>query len=138
MTALNREREERRRFCQGLHALANWLAANPNVPLPKGRLEAQVYEYGEDANERVRAIFKQVVHAAARTDKRLDDNFYRLLVSFGGGVEYEAWTSRSEVCTPRKVGTKTVPKREYVEVGTHVVPVYEYDCPPLLAPRESK
>jgi len=133
---IDREREERRQFCQGLHALANWLATNPHVPLPDTeRLEAQVFHY-EDAEEKTFADFKAVVQAAARSETKVDDNYYRVVVPFGE-VSYEAWAPRSNVCTPRQVGTKTIPKREYVKVGTTEVPVYEFDCPPLLAPKGS-
>ncbi len=103
-----------------VRALLDYLEARPNVPMP----DLSVFD-AFAAADNLRAIGK----AMGGFDKRVVGGFFILFRRFGS-VALEINFYRNEVCTARKVGTKTVeavpaqPERE--------VDVYEWDCPPSV------
>ena len=67
-------------------------------------------------------------------DKIVDETFYGLSKTFGGGVtmHWKAW--RTSVCERVKVGTKVVPAEPAREAQPErVEDVFEYQCPSLFA-----
>jgi hypothetical protein len=124
-----------------LHALADFLLKNPQIEMPD-----------LDSWERVNLIrFQLTSHgdraaaAAAETAKAFpgafrkdyNDAYFNLSGEFEG-VRVEIRTLREDVCVAREVGTRTVqvPDPEALALVPKLdleVPVFEYDCKPILA-----
>lgn len=126
-----------------LRALADMLENHPEVETPNidawgtediNLIRFQLTSHGEDATASAAAIMKAI--PGAFTKSYSDD--YLTLVGKLAGVSVEIRTMRADVCIARQVGTKAVKQRdpEALKLVPEIeveVPVYEYDCKPILA-----
>jgi hypothetical protein len=125
-----------------MRALADLLDQHPEVETP------DLDSYGGDISL-IRFQFtahgERATDATAKTIKAFPGDFEKTYYgkdfyargSFAG-VRVEIRTLREDVCVAREVGTKTVKQRdpEALKLVPEIeveVPVYEYDCKPLLA-----
>lgn len=107
----------------GLRQLADWLEANPDVPVTKYD-QVGVVAFGSG-----KAEAGAVALAAPKMDKRYTSGLFEGSVKFAGNVRYEINIAREQVCTKRVVGTKHV---EEVTYPAHDEDVVEWDCTPIL------
>lgn len=125
-----------------LRELANLLEAHPEIEMPN------IDPYGSDL-EMIRFQLTSLGDAAAATAalivkafpgpfrKTYDESYFTFTGQFAG-VPVEVRTMRADVCVARQVGTKTVlrPDPVALEAVPDIeveVPVFEYDCKPVLA-----
>lgn len=112
--------------------MADWLDAHPDVPVDLEYVMHSILHLDSDAKEQARAV----IRAVGKAEKNYYGDYFEVAVQIAEGVRFEWNAKRQNVCTARQVGERTIvheaepakPKR------TEVVPVYEYDCEPLLAP----
>lgn len=115
-------------------AMADWLAAHPNVPVDIEWVMLSVFNTDEDNREQARAVAR----AVGKAEKNYYGNYFELSVQIAEGVRFEWNTHRDNMCERRQVGERTIvheakpAEPERIEV----VPVYEYDCEPMFAPGE--
>ena len=123
-------RQDRLDKIKGLRELADWLEANPTAPTPS-TIDAWVYpaihpEYQDDP----RKAFEGHAKAAGKLTKAAGESLLTTS-EFPGGVEYQVWMADSPICR------KVLVREDEVEIpavpaSTRKVPVYEYDCEPIL------
>jgi hypothetical protein len=102
-----------------LREMAAFFEAHPELPRPSGH----VYVFlKEDANP------KETLRTVARAGgvKYADGIYFGVKKSFGS-VCVAVLVNREAVCERRQVGTKVIPA-----VKAREVPVYEWNCEPLL------
>jgi hypothetical protein len=125
-----------------LRALADLLEQHPEVEMPYvdpygdeiSMIRFQLTSHGEEAAATAARIVK-AFPGSFRKD--YDESYFTFYGEFVG-VPVEVRTMRADVCVARQVGTRTVAKPDpdalaevpLVEVE---VPVFEYDCKPVLA-----
>jgi hypothetical protein len=113
-----------------LRALANWFDEHPEAPVPydlRKNSTFRSYTY----NDRIKDVIRNI--GAFR--KVYDGDYFNAIVDVAD-VHIEYYTSRSNVCTRRVVGTKYVPEQVIPEhvIEAHEEEVVEWDCrEPLLA-----
>ena len=125
-----------------MRALADLLDQHPEVETPYldsydddiNLIRFQFTSHGERATDATATTIKAFPGAFKKTYSNGD--FYAR-GSFAG-VRVEIRTLREDVCVAREVGTKTVKQRdpEALKLVPEIeveVPVYEYDCKPILA-----
>ena len=121
-------------YANGLRLVADFLEANPDVPLPEDTLTS----YSLHDKKRLSIVARALSHGG-RCEKVYEDTIVNLKRDFGG-IILRYIGVRSNVCTQVKVGTKVVPE-QYVPprpaVEAHVVPeheeaIYEWRCDPVL------
>lgn len=126
-----------------LRALADLLDEHPEVEMPYvdcwgdeiTGIRFQLTSDGDQAAAKAAAVVK-AFPGPFRKDWGDDSLTFR---GEFAGAPVEVRTNRADVCVARQVGTKTVMKKDpealkavpEVEVE---VPVYEYDCKPILGP----
>lgn len=114
-------------FIDGLRAIADFYSAHTELPLPQDLgLYVWLSEFSEDKRP-VRVRLAEWARALGRADKYATDSAFGLQRLFGG-VQLKVLASRESVCVARQIGTRIVPAQEEREV-----PVYEWDCDPILA-----
>ena len=79
---------ERAEFVAGLHALADYLAANPGIPIPYGRHYLQVHAAGSDEQQRAQADLVSRMLGQPVNDRTSNGGHYEVTRSFGP-VSYE-------------------------------------------------
>lgn len=132
-------------FAEGLRKLAGFIESNPEFAewfehsfITSG---ISVHVRDEDQAEALGRFARALLRSGAKVDKDITESFFHVIGWFGV-VKTKTLTWRSEVCERRQVGTETVtrhvpdPAAELVEI-TEEVPVFEWDCKPLLAGGES-
>lgn len=106
MTDWRHDPDKRAAFLAGLHDLYNFYAEHPEFPLPyetttTGSTFSVGCHYGADQ-------YAETVHAlGGRREKKVDNNYARMIRTFGPGVSLEVWTGRETVCERRVVDTVT-------------------------------
>lgn len=121
---------------KSLREFADWLEKH-GLDLPKFDYDLQIkvsgLSYDKDAMVQAAKVMSKGATINNPLEKNMTTSYYELVRKFGS-INFEIWSSRDTVCERKQVGTKIQPKREYVDTGTtEEVPVYEYDCHPLLA-----
>jgi len=124
-----------------LRQLADLLEAHPEVEMPYvdsydneiTEIRFQFTSHGGDAAEAASTVTKAFPGAFK---KLYGDNYFKLVGEFMG-VPVHVNTMRADVCVAREVGTemKKVQDPEALKAVPMVeieVPVYEYDCKPIL------
>ena len=123
--------EQRASTLAGLQAAVNWFREHPEIPLENW--------FSFISYDNSKENLQDVAVAAPYVEKYADEHSYRLTVPFGETVKAQFYSQREKVCTKKLVGTKIVPaKAEEVvireAVPEHEEPIYEWDCPVLMAP----
>lgn len=131
------------RQADGLRALADMIEQNPEVAefASLSGLYAFHVSSAADHATMIRAALK----AGAKVDKDISEELYNVTLTFGP-VSAMVLAYREQVCERVQVGTETVTRAERdpkaVEAAlaeipetevTEEVPVYEWQCKPLLA-----
>ena len=117
---------------EGLERIAAMLREHPELAEHFEMLSFSRHYFGDDA--KALALFARIAKRYAddhKVDKDYSDKYAKVEARFGG-VQIELQAYREEVCERRLVGTEVRKVREYVEIEKEV-PVYEWDCNPLLA-----
>jgi hypothetical protein len=115
----------------GLRAMADMLEHNEKLAEVAKRAFSMCNAFSDDP-----AVLAEFLKAGKRygadatKNAQSDDWFVARLV--WGPVELHVNAVRDQVCTRKQVGTEVKAVREYVTVKKEV-PVYEWDCKPLLA-----
>lgn len=126
--------EARKKFIDGLRALADWFEAHPDIPTPRG--EVAINLYSMDTKEEA-ATFAR---ALGRCDKRYQDSILYISRRFGA-IRLEALFMRDSVCTKRVVGTREIPEQVIPARSEEIIParteeIVEWDCEPILKPSD--
>lgn len=135
---------------EGLRHLAAFIEANPELAcsfqytLQDGGLNAHLIHF-EDKAEGLGVFARAALRAGAKVDKDIDEDWHNLVLHFGA-IHVDVLARRDEVCERVQVGTETVTRKVRDETAaeaalaeipehevTEEVPVYEWDCKPLLA-----
>ena len=142
---------DRAAYISGLRAVADWLAAHPEVPLPylgdyaKGSSlpSLPIYLYDAPGREQLAAIARAMADGGTATkavqEYRDGDSKVQVWREFDGIVVF-ATIAQSEVCERVVTGTETVTRTvpdptvevPMVEV-TETVETVEWRCRPILA-----
>ncbi|GAA3730466.1 hypothetical protein GCM10022239_03810 [Leifsonia bigeumensis] len=125
-----------------LHALADLLAEHPEIEMPYvdpsgediAMIRFQFTSHGEASASAAAAAAKAF---PGSWRKSYDDSWFTMYNEFCG-IPVEIRTMRADVCEARQVGTTIVKQRdpEALKLVPEIdveVPVYEYDCKPILA-----
>jgi hypothetical protein len=125
-----------------LHALADLLAEHPEIDVPDvdtyradiQGIRFQLTSHGDEAASMASLIVKAF---PGKFTKQYVDEYFRFWGSFHG-VPVRINTMRDDVCEARQVGTTTKSVQDpdalkSVPMVDVEVPVYEYDCKPILA-----
>ncbi|WP_027946568.1 hypothetical protein [Amycolatopsis taiwanensis] len=134
------------RQAEGLERMAAMLREHPELAERFRYLSFSQHCFGEDAE--ALGLFARVAAAYAdngTVEKRYSDKFAVVEARFGA-VSIHLQTDREQVCERVQVGTETVTRKErdpeavekaLAEIPetevTEEVPVYEWQCKPLLA-----
>jgi hypothetical protein len=128
---------------EGLEKLAAMIRQNPEVAkfASLGDLYAFHVNSAEDHATMIRAALK----AGAKVDKQISESLYNVVLRWGP-VGAMVLANRNDVCERVQVGTETVTREVRdedavaealadipVATVTEEVPVYEWECKPLLA-----
>lgn len=123
---------------EGLRALADFIEKHPEIET--SYLDDVNVWWFDDA-EKLADLARAAMRFGAKVDKRISESQYNLSITFGS-LKTSALAQRGDVCERKQVGTETVTKSvpdpaklaevPIVEV-TEEVPVYEWECKPLLA-----
>lgn len=86
------------------------------------------------------AFTRAVARTADSVEKSAKLERYFDVIAKFGPVVVKGWAEREDVCTRRQVGTKVVTKQVPTgyEEQSEEVPVFEWDCNPVLAGGESE
>ena len=115
-------------FVSGLRALADWYESHPEMPVPMYTpFNVWVDIHYSDPVE-VKALIADFARKLpGKVSKESNEQTFKVSADFGGGITLGAGALRSVVCTPKQVGTRIIPATEAREV-----PIYEWDCDPIL------
>lgn len=126
---------------EGLRALADMIEQNPDL---EARTTSLFVFHPNNAEEHAQ-IARAALRAGAKVDKSVSDELYNLILSWGP-VQAYAIAYRNQVCERVQVGIETVTREVRddtaveaaladipVNTVTEEVPVYEWECKPLLA-----
>lgn len=100
---------ERAEFIAGLHELADFLEAHPDLPLPCDQSHNVFMSDKADIAALARA-------AGGRWEKGADPNYFYLKVKFAGGHSYDLNVNREKVCRKVVTGTRVQPAKPELEV----------------------
>jgi hypothetical protein len=143
---MNTDTDRRAAYTAGLRALADALAANPDLPLPSEGslwpLSIPFHSGGMNDEDRAAALASaaRILIPGVRT-KKVDDNYYRVTGHLHG-LEIQVWAMREQLCTRVVKGvrevTREVPDPEALAAVptttvTETVEDVEWVCAPLLA-----
>lgn len=147
--------DKRAAFIDGLHQVADFLTAHPDVPLPYIGAYAEgcelpslpIYIYGDEARTTMASIARSMADTGGTVQKRAKDSTesYQVWREFAGLV-LVATARRNEVCervvTGTREVTKEVPDPEALAAVptvtvTEVVEDVDWVCAPLLKPSTS-
>ena len=121
------ETERCREYVAGLRALTDFIEAHPELT-PQYPMKELVYGL---PSEQFAAATRTLL-GAGQPEKVYTDESIEVRVAFGPHF-LGVYTSRSEVCERRQVGTKLVEKVDPDAPRITVEePVYEWDCKPIL------
>ena len=124
-------------FTDGLRSLADWYDEHPDFPVPyEARRETPCFTVG--CHNGKEEFAEMVSTLGGARDKFVDGSYMRVVRDFGGGVKFEVWANRDEVCEAVVVGTETVIEDEVITPAvTRRVeverPVIRWECAPVLA-----
>lgn len=125
--------DERKEFCDGLRALADWYEAHQDIAVPFAPCvnNAALDTKDEAAN---------VIRALGSCEKLYGDTIVTIRKKFGS-VSADFIFFRQEVCTLKVVGKREVPEtvieaREAVVIPAHTVDITEWECLPILKPAD--
>lgn len=136
-----RTREE---MIAGIRQLADWLEANPDIPIPydlTGRSAASVNihaSHGESEKAVVAAVARALPGRVAKDVWGKDDYYFGVRGNAPGGVGVNVIAHREKVCERIVTGTREVvekvpaPDAPMIEV-TRTEEIVEYRCGPILA-----
>lgn len=124
-------------LADGLRKVADFVEANPELAEYLRYSFDMVNAYSNDPEVLAAFIKAGKRHGAEATKAAKGDEWFYARLRWGR-VELHVNAHRNQVCEARQVGTKTVKQKDpaalaavpEVEVE---VPVYEWDCKPLLA-----
>mgnify|MGYP001558595815 CR=1 FL=1 len=114
-------------YAAGLHHLADWFAAHPDVPLPDDPI--RVF-----AGCNNKSVMGRIARALGKAEKvqEPDSNLFRVCGDFGG-IRVEWISLLSDVCERKVIGTEEVPAEI---VPAHTREIVEWECSALLEPEE--
>jgi hypothetical protein len=128
-------------MAKGLRELADFLEAYPESINGYDNVEL-VTMPSRSASEIARAGY-------GRMEKEPQGEYYRLHRKFSGKVELVFLFRRENACKRVKVGTKVIPATEDTVIPEKIIPaefipgspeqivdVYDWECPPLLGPKQ--
>jgi len=126
-----------------MRAVAELLDQYPEVETPhldpswRGDIELIRFQFTSHAEYAANETAKTIKAFPGDFEKTYSEGNFYARGSFAG-VRVEIRALREDVCVAREVGTKTVKQRdpEALKLVPEIeveVPVYEYDCKPLLA-----
>jgi hypothetical protein len=107
--------------------MADWIEANPGIPLPT----TDLLNVAVDTKEHAEAIVRS--GGSCRKEFR-GDSFY--VTKEFGPLELRHYFHRDAVCTARVVGQEVIPE-QHIEARTipaRTIDLLEWDCHPILAP----
>ncbi len=119
----------------GLRELADWLEANPNVPInilygSASVVHTNAIGYGAFGGRETMMALARMPGKWRKVSYGPKDSAFRLVRDFGNGaVEYQVYVPRVQVCTKKVVGIKNV---EEETVPAHDEEVVEWECSPIL------
>lgn len=119
---------ERKEFCDGLRAVADWLEAHPDLALP----QSDVSCYALDTKEEAAHTLKNL----APCEKIYTEGLFYISRRFGPVILRYAF-NRDSVCTLKVVGKREVPEtvieaRPEQIIPAHTVDITEWECAPIL------
>lgn len=125
-----------------LRALADLLDQHPEIETPNvdsyggeiNMIRFQLTSHGEEAAPVAAAIVKAF---PGRFEKVYSGQYFTFVGAFAG-TRVEVRTMRADVCVARQVSTRMVTQKDESAVAALPdieveVPVFEYDCKPILA-----
>ncbi|OZM74007.1 hypothetical protein CFN78_06890 [Amycolatopsis antarctica] len=128
-----------------LHALADFIAANPQLAdyFRYTKVAVNVFPRTDNPTAELAEFARTARRNGAKVTKDGDDEWFFVRASFGGHAKVELNAHREKVCERVQTGTETVTKTvpdptvdvPMVEL-TEEVPVYAWECKPLLASTE--
>lgn len=125
----------RTEHANGLRKLAD-LIESTDIPYREYTTEYQVFNSIIDEENRMKpgTIARVLKNFSGKVEKSYSESFLTLTADLGGGVEFRASYNRNDVCKRVQVGTevKTFTEATGYEEVSREVPVYEYECEPLL------
>lgn len=136
---MNENTDLRTDFITGLRKLADFYEFHPDFPLPGYIPECLAYA---TTREDLARLARQLGHA----DKSVDDSYFNLRRSFGGGVRLRIYSTRSNVCQRVVVNKRHVPEavvpakaaEPETVIPAHDEEVVEWICDEsILAPTEA-
>lgn len=113
-------------YAAGLREMADWIEANPSIPLP----ESKIINYAVDSKEHAEAIAR----SGGKCRKVYSGDYFNLYKDFGV-IELNHFFYRKAVCERKVVGVETIPAR-FVEahiIEAHTKEIVEWECIPILA-----
>lgn len=121
--SVTEKNDERRRACvSGLRQLADFIEANPSLPVPYGD-NLNVFVGGKDDLARLARV------GGVRWEKNATADYFYLKTYFDGGHSYEINIERQKVCRKVVTGTRVEPAKP-----SQVVEEFHWVCDePLLA-----
>lgn len=133
------------RQADGLRALAAMIEQHPEVA-PHARLR-NLYAFHVNSADDHAVVARAALASGAQVDKDVSDTQYNLVLTFGREVGAYVLANRSDVCERVRVGTETRVEHDPKDVEEALkrlpereveVPVYEWQCRPLLAGGEDQ
>ncbi len=124
---------KREAYCTGLEALAAFLRANTEVPLPE---QAEFIQYIWQKERFVHLI--KMLHG--KLDKKYSEYYATVSKAFGP-ITFGYRISRESVCERKVIGVKKVEAREAYIVPAepaHEEEVVSWECSPILASDEDE
>jgi hypothetical protein len=142
-------------FVQGLRNAADFFEARPELGLPYEGFcypEIRFGYYGAFGGRKDTPEFQSpdgalyfAKHVGGRLDKKVADDSFELIAK-REGFSVKGYFQRDAVCTRVQVGVKQEPEHvlparpaeEERIIPAQEVPIYEWRCPTLTAPRKPK
>lgn len=120
------EDKERKKVLKDFRKLLRWFEEHKGVKLPVSFTDVSIYPTGKEE-------FIKIAKQLGEFKKETTESFYHLKKQFGSVcLTVSEW--RTEVCTRKQIGTKTVKKEVPIGYRTEEqeVPVYEWECPETI------
>ena len=124
---------KQQKLSHGLRQLAEWYDKHPDAPIPYDATTITVFGFSAKPEE---------VRAIGSAKKEWGESIFRLTVELPNAtIRFIA--CRSDVCTRKVVGTRTVPEKVVKATEAEIIPeheedIVEWEChESLLKPEES-
>lgn len=129
LTSFDIEMIERREYCDGLRAAADFFEANPGVRLPHDR---QITSSSMAGPEHDRPYMLGLIRAlGGRVEKVFSGNYIYFVKIINRSFKLQFLFERDTVCERIVTGTKQVPEQV---IAAHVEEIVEWKCASALAP----